>query len=198
MRVAILALITLVSLGSGGCFMGRRKPVVQTPAPGPGLVQPPSLPPVEANEEPLIQVPAPLDTNVTPPQPPPTLVTPPETPPRRTTGRNTAAPKQPGTQATSPEIVAPAAPAPVQLAEILTPETRRQYELEFNRQMQTARAAIDQVEGKRLSASQRDAVNRIRTFIAQAQSAHDKDIVTALQLVRRADLLGQDLIKSVQ
>jgi hypothetical protein len=38
-------------------------------------------------------------------------------------------------------------------------------------------------------------LNRIQTFQKQAEQARDADLVTAVNLARRADLLAQDLIK---
>jgi hypothetical protein len=38
-------------------------------------------------------------------------------------------------------------------------------------------------------------VGRIQTFQKQAEQARELDLVTAVNLARRADLLAQDLIK---
>jgi len=40
-----------------------------------------------------------------------------------------------------------------------------------------------------------ETLERIKTFIQQAEESKGKDLATALQLVRRADVLGQDLLK---
>ena len=38
-------------------------------------------------------------------------------------------------------------------------------------------------------------MERIKTFIQQAEESKGRDLTTALELVRRADVLGQDLLK---
>jgi hypothetical protein len=61
-----------------------------------------------------------------------------------------------------------------------------------------ARAAIARTSGRNLSAAQKETVDRIRTFIQQAEQSKGRDLSTALQLARRASLLGDDLIKGLQ
>ena len=57
------------------------------------------------------------------------------------------------------------------------------------------RKALAIAAGKNLNANQSEIVNRIRTFQKQAEQAREQDLVTAVNLARRADLLAQDLIK---
>ena len=89
-------------------------------------------------------------------------------------------------------------PPPPQLGEILSAERRRQYEGEYAQSLSRARSALQQASGKPLSATQRETVERIQTFIQQAEESKGRDLATALQLVRRADVLGQDLLKDFQ
>jgi hypothetical protein len=51
------------------------------------------------------------------------------------------------------------------------------------------------VAGKALNAEQSEIAERIRTFQKQAEQARDQDLVTAVNLARRADLLAQDLVE---
>ena len=51
------------------------------------------------------------------------------------------------------------------------------------------------VAGRTLNAEMTSILNRIQTFQKQAEQARDADLVTAVNLARRADLLAQDLIK---
>jgi hypothetical protein len=81
---------------------------------------------------------------------------------------------------------------------MLTDDRRRQYEADFAASVARARAAVNGVSGRRLNERQKETVQRIHTFLEQAEEAKVKDLVTALQLARRADLLGQDLLKSPQ
>jgi hypothetical protein len=101
------------------------------------------------------------------------------------------------TPALVPVPPVPVAPAP-QLREIISGERRRQYEAEFAQGVGRAGAALKEASTRTLTASQRETVSRIRTFLTQANAARDSDISTALQLARRADLLGQELLKTLK
>lgn len=101
-----------------------------------------------------------------------------------------AQPPQPAEQAPPPSTPAP------RLGEILSDEQRRQYQADYAQSLARARAALGQASGKSLNQTQKETVERIQTFIQQAEEAKGKDLATALQLVRRADVLGQDLLKN--
>jgi hypothetical protein len=49
--------------------------------------------------------------------------------------------------------------------------------------------------GKNLNAEQGEIAKRIQTFQKQAEQAREQDLVTAVSLARRADLLATDLLK---
>jgi len=51
------------------------------------------------------------------------------------------------------------------------------------------------VEGKNLTADQKETAERIRTFRKQAEQAREQDLLTAVSLARRADLLAKDLLE---
>jgi hypothetical protein len=87
---------------------------------------------------------------------------------------------------------------PPQLGEILSDAQRRQYEADYAQSLSRARSALQQASGKSLTPTQRETVERIQTFIQQAEESKGKDLATALQLARRADVLGQDLLKDFQ
>jgi len=57
---------------------------------------------------------------------------------------------------------------------------------------------LKEASTRTLNVSQQESAARIRTFLAQANAMRDDDISTALQLARRADLLGQELLKSLK
>lgn len=99
-----------------------------------------------------------------------------------------------------PRPAAPPVPntPPPQLGEILSPERRRQLDKDFQESIARAKAALDRASKFNLNADQRNNAARIRTFIAQAVAAREKDLTTALQLARRADLLGVDLQQSLR
>jgi hypothetical protein len=85
-----------------------------------------------------------------------------------------------------------------QLQEILPADRRKQYEVEYLQGTERASAALKQVAAKPLNASQQEMAARVKTFLTQAAAARGQDLSTALQLARRADLLGQELLKSVR
>jgi hypothetical protein len=113
----------------------------------------------------------------------------PELPPPRTT-RPPAAniPKPP------PPIEGPPAQAP-KLAQILTPEESRKNTQELEQYTQRVNRALAMVAGKNLTADQKDIAERVRTYLLQAEQAREQDLVTAVNLARRADLLAKDLLE---
>jgi type IV secretory pathway VirB10-like protein len=179
MRFATVLLAISLSLGLSGCWFGKKKTPV-TPAP-PQPPAPQQTTPATPEVKPQAQ--APEQEQPPAPAPPPVKKNaPPEPAPQRT--------PQPAGQA-------PLQPAP-QLGVILPANRRRQYEAEYAQSLSRARAALQQVSGKALSQTQRETVERIKTFIQQAEESKAKDLATAFELVRRADLLGQDLLKYFQ
>jgi outer membrane biosynthesis protein TonB len=193
MRVATLLLTIGLSLSLGGCWFNK-KTVVPPPPPAPqpkqsSPVKPPEQPqpeqkplpmppPPEIKEPEQITLPAPQKSQ--PSRPPAKKRAPPPAPPQ------TPPPaEQPQVQATPPP----------QLGEILSNAQRRQYEADYAQCLSRARSALQQASGKLLSSTQRGTVERIQTFIQQAEESKARDLATALQLARRADVLGQDLLK---
>src|ERR1019366_1574172 len=79
----------------------------------------------------------------------------------------------------------PAAPPP-QLGEILSDAERRQSEADYAQYLSRARSVLQQASGKSLSPTQRETVERIKTFIQQAEESKGRNLATALQLARRA------------
>jgi isocitrate lyase len=70
---------------------------------------------------------------------------------------------------------------------------------EYNRSLQESFARVDKalarLNGKRLTPEQAETADRIRTFRKQAEQAREQDLVTAVSLAKRADLLAKDLIE---
>ncbi|MBZ5635391.1 MAG: hypothetical protein LAO55_19885 [Acidobacteriia bacterium] len=88
----------------------------------------------------------------------------------------------------------PPAQAP-KLAQILTPEESRRNTQELEQYMERVKRALAMVAAKNLSAEQKDTAKLIQTFLAQAEQAREQDLVTAVNLARRADLLAKDLLE---
>jgi hypothetical protein len=197
-RQAILAVAALV-FASAGCFQSHRKlvlpppaPVVEKPVPKPQIEEPPrmeaQIPPIDVERASLPQIKPPVPKPAPPKRPPATAGASSPTGPATTSNPEGEAPS-------SPPVVAPATP---QLSEILTEDRRRQYETEFAGYVSRAREILSQASHRRANNQQQQTILRIRTFLQQAEESKVKDIVTALQLARRADLLAQDLLKSLR
>ena len=184
--VAKLAVVLLCA-GLSGCFGAKKKPLLPIPPPPAPVVRPEPLP---TPEVPTPEVPAPNVKSV-----PPTVRMPPAARPARPKPVPTApvAPDAPKLEATKP---APPSPQPP-LGAILSASTEHQFRTELDQLMVRARAVVERSNGQTLTGVQRETVERIRSFLEQANAAREKDPATALQLARRADLLGQDLAKSL-
>jgi type IV secretory pathway VirB10-like protein len=194
MRLATILLTIGLSLGLSGCWFGKKATAIPPPPAPQQKPAPPVLPP---EQKPPEQKPLPM--------PPPseikepaqiTLPAPQKTPPPRPAPRK----KQTPSAAPPPPPIEqpPVQPAPPpQLGEILSDAERRQYEADYAQSLARARSALQQASGKSLSPAQRETVERIKTFIQQAEDSKGRDLATALQLVRRADVLGQDLLKDL-
>jgi len=89
----------------------------------------------------------------------------------------------------TPEPVAP------KLAQMFTPEERRENTRTLDESLDRVNRALLIVEGKNLTADQKEIAERIRTFRKQAEQAREQDLLTAVSLARRADLLAKDLLE---
>jgi hypothetical protein len=112
-------------------------------------------------------------------------VLPPPRPPRNPAA---SAPKP----APPPENPPAAAP---KLAQILTPEESRRNTQELEQYLESVKRALTKVAGKNLNAEQKDTAERVKTYLSQAEQAREQDLVTAVNLARRADLLAKDLLE---
>lgn len=197
MRGRITLLVSIVALVSSGCVATKRKLVL--PA-APQVAEAKPLPEATIETPPEIETPVPMVDIPVPEMPAEPEM---ENPLPKPVPRRRPQPAQtPAVQTTPPEVqpptqVTPPAPAP-RLGEILTDDRRREYEADFTGSETRARAAVNRATGRRLNSTQRERVVQIREFLRQAEVWKSKDLATALQLAHRADLLGQDLLKSLQ
>ena len=88
---------------------------------------------------------------------------------------------------------APSLPA-LRLSEILTPEEARRNSQELDQYTDSAKKRLTRVAGKTLTPEQKDIAERVQTYLTQAEQAREQDLVTAVNLARRADLLAKDLL----
>lgn len=186
----LLLAVLALAMASSSCF-SRKSPAVfipppprDTPKPQPSLEA--SLPPAPPDilGDPIAalpEIPVTMPQSLDPPKPAP--------PPRR--GPAPAPPKPVATA--PPQTPDQPAPAP-QLGEIFTPDQAREYNKTLNESLDRVKKNLAILAGKNLNAEQSEIANRIRTFEKQAEQAREEDLVTAVSLARRADLLAQDLI----
>ena len=78
---------------------------------------------------------------------------------------------------------------------MFTPEEVRQNTRTFEESIERVNRALSIMEGKNLTAEQKDIAERIRTYRKQAEQAREEDLLTAVSLARRADLLAKDLLE---
>jgi hypothetical protein len=97
--------------------------------------------------------------------------------------------RPPSTGPVTPEPVAP------RLAQMFTPEEQRENNKVLDESLERVNRALAVVEGKNLSAPQKEIAERIRTFRKQAEQVREQDLLTAVSLARRADLLAKDLLE---
>lgn len=195
-----LTLVLLLSLAATGCFSARKKPRPALPIPpqqamtkpAPVLSLPPVIAPVETPVERAQAQAKPDVSAVAPATPAPAAARTPAA--RRNRPASALAPVPASALPPAPET-APQ-PAPL-LREILTPETQARYDAGLSRSIAQARAALTQAAKRKLTPPQRENVRRIETFLVQAEASRKDDIGSALQLARRAELLGQDLLQSL-
>jgi len=197
MNRPLLCLGAVLWLSVGGC--AAKKAVVAAPPARPAQPAAKAFPPPPVSEQPAPEVelpPAPPQLaapNVAENSLPKTLP-----PPRPAVRRRKKLPTAPVVAGAEPAPVPATAAPPPQLTEIISAEQRQRYESEFSQGVGRANSVLALAASKHLSVSQQEATARIQTFLAQAISARPSDLSTALQLARRADLLGQELLKTLR
>lgn len=175
-------LVTALSLGSTSCWF-RHPPRAFVPPPS--RVRPFVLPPVpELPDPPELDVQA--DAAIPPDIAPDIPVLPPPVAP----------PKRPPVVATPKPVPAPVPvepPPSPRLGQIFTAEQLRDYNRALDESLTRVRTVLAAAGARSLTAEQAGMVTRIRTFMMQAEQTRPQDLVTAVSLAKRADLLAQDL-----
>jgi hypothetical protein len=183
-RLRLTLILVLASTSSCTLFHKSKPARVFVPPPVkpvPTAQEVPQLPPApDVESEPYPEgPPVSLETGLPPASPPP-------------------APRRPA----PPRAVVTPAPAPVpeptptpRLETILTAEQLREYNRTLDESLDRVKKILERVAGQSLKPDLRSTVSRIQTFQKQAEQARESDLVTAVNLARRADLLAQDLIR---
>jgi len=188
-RTLAVALVALGCATTTGCWFRKKAApavVVNKPPAHPLIL--PAKPPPPTVPEPDVQIAGKTELpTLTLPQDAPRIVPPPK--PRRRPAQSAA--QGPPAQ---PE---PAEPIP-QLEPVLSPEERERLTAEYSIRKKRAETVLARFRTRRLSNQQLETVQRVRSFLRQAEEQFEQDLATAVQLVRRADLLAADLGGSLQ
>lgn len=184
-RALLGGVLLLSSLSTTGCIFSHAKPAPRAFRPPPVQVQPVAVADVfieESGPELEIDVPgnpADITTLRMPefPAPPPKASATPRTPPP--------------VKAAAPEPVVP----PPKITQQFSTDQRNDLNRSYGEFLSVASRDLNTLSKKRLSADQISLVERIRGFKKQAEEQFERDdLVTAVELARRAFLLAEDLV----
>jgi hypothetical protein len=102
----------------------------------------------------------------------------------------------------APVHIAPPAvteqPPPPRLGPVIPADQRRAYTRTLDDSLERVRRALEFLATRNLNAEQAEAREKISTFQKQAEQAREQDLVLAVNLAKRADLLAQDLVARVK
>lgn len=173
-------------------------PVSRTPPREPPTVPPPpkvegpkvaQLPPPNT-EATKIEVPAP------PPKPQPQRQA---KKARRKTPPGAPAPTEVAVQTAPPAQPPPEQPTAVpQLQQLLSPAQQTAYNKAIDQAVERTRTNLNKVQGRSLDAGQKANLERARAFLSQAEETRGSDLATAKNLAERADVLAEDLARSLR
>lgn len=101
-------------------------------------------------------------------------------------------------QPTVQRVQTPPPPTAVpQLGRLLTGAQTRAYNRVISENVLAARGSLDLLARMRLTANQRQEVERVRAFLLQADEARGRDLELARSLSDRARLLAEDMVRNV-
>ena len=108
-----------------------------------------------------------------------------------------ATPKRPETSSPSPSA-APERPAAPQISPQISPADQSQLQQQANQLIATTQQNLHHSDGRQLNSTQKDMVDKIRSFLAQAQEAMTtSDWERAKKLSDKAYLLSLELLKTL-
>ena len=189
-RSRLLPLVLALPLGSTSCWFRKSTPPKVFVPPPPAAR--PSVATTQPELPPPPEIDMPEDATVTvegiPATMPPAEAPPPPAP------RRPPPPVRANTTQPPATVPAEVPPAP-RLGQIFTAEQLRDYNRAVDESLDRVRRVLGIVAGRNLNPELNAMVSRIQTFQKQAEQAREQDLVTAVNLARRADLLAQDLVK---
>ncbi len=118
--------------------------------------------------------------------------------PRPASRRGAIATTPPKPAATGTAEQAPPAVTTPRLGQILPPDQAREYNRELDESLERVRRAVARLQNKNLTPEQAEVFKSIQVFQKQAETAREQDLVLAVNIARRADLLAKDLQERVQ
>jgi hypothetical protein len=187
-RSRLLPFILALSFGSTSCWFQKSTPPRAFVPPPPVFRPPVAIVQPEMPPPPDIDLPEDASSLEGIPAAMPPAEAPPPAPPRRP-------PPPVRVNAQPPVVVPPEVPPTPRLGQIFTAEQLRDYNRAVDESLDRVRRVLGSVAGRNLNPELNELVSRIQTFQKQAEQAREKDLVTAVNLARRADLLAQDLLK---
>ncbi len=187
-RAALITVALAAFLPTSGCIFGTKKQARVFVPPPPKKIDPAALKPPAITAAPDVAVGNPdtptllasigIESVEFQPPPPPA---PPPRPPRPVAPVKTTPP--------------PAIPVPApKIAQIFTPDQLRDYTRMLDESLDRVERSLDTLSKRNLSAEQRDRMEQIRDFMKQAREAQEQDLITAVNLAKRADVLAKDLL----
>ncbi len=99
---------------------------------------------------------------------------------------------------TPPQQTEQPPPTAPRLGQIFSAEQRAEYNKTLDDALDRVRRVLNQAASRTLPESQTEIVNRIRAFERQALQARDQDLLAALSLANRADVLARELAGQFQ
>lgn len=204
MRIGVgsLTAIALCGLSSCSLFHARVKP--KTPVQvieAPPVTPPPPPPKVEA--PPRVENPKTTQIQTLPEAAQPRMEAPtkPAVKPPRVSKKTPAAvpkPVAPPPAPTETTAEAPPTTGVPQLAPLLTQQQQQAYNAAVDAAIGRAQANLGRLGNRRLTEEQLATRDRVRAFIQQATEARATDLKVAKSLAERADLLADDLARSLR
>jgi hypothetical protein len=173
-----------VALAISGCAERKRPTLAWATA---SIVRP-QIPPIAAPDDNIAGEESPAELRLELPTPPPNF------PPI-----SYVRPPRTHTAATQPATVEPSKPQSPVAAPQLSAEESSSAQQETTTSLADAEKGLSAAQGKRLNAAQSDMVSKISGFMADARTAGAaSDWTSAQTLARKAQLLAEELVKSLQ
>lgn len=195
-RIPMMALCLALTLCTSGCFFRKKR----SPAP-------PAAPPPKPSVPTVKPAPPPPKIETGTQQPPPTVSTNlPESPKPPAQKKVVRRPKRVNAQKTDKPTADPGAvpgsestaAGPIRLGELVPESQRADLVAKCDQSIANTRASLAKLAARKLSANEAESAERVRAFLLQAESAKMRDPQTALQLAQRAEVLADDLLKSLK